>query len=197
MASGDRGFFKVMDNIITENLRGFEIKFATRHGIFSEKGVDLGTKLLIDNLEIFDGSLIADLGSGSGVVGIVAAKLNPRGHVHLLDDSLRSKELIEKNIELNDLKNAEVYLSDLFSAVPGRTYSQIFCNPPQDKGNDFLEELISECYKHLKNNGEVYLVVQSHIKPVIERMFKKHFRNSTIVAHGKIHVVLKGIKNGS
>lgn len=196
MASGDRGFFKFMNNIITENLKGFEIKFTTRPGIFSEKGMDLGTRLLIDNLEITDGSLVADLGSGSGVVGMVAAKLNSRGHVHLLDDSLRSKEVAEENVQLNGLKNVEIYLSDLFSAVPGRTYQQIYSNPPQDKGNDFLDELISECYKHLKNNGEVYLVVQNHIKPVIERMFQKHFGNSTILAHGKIHVVLKGEKNG-
>lgn len=186
-----------MDNIITENLRGFEIKFKTCPGVFSEKGVDLGTKLLINNLEIPEGSLIADLGSGSGIVGLVAAKLNPRGHVHLLDDSLRSKAVAEKNVELNGLKNVEVYLSDLFSAVPNRTYQQIFCNPPQDKGNEFLEELISECLRHLKENGIVYLVVQNHIKPVIERLFAKHFGNSTIVAHGKIHVVLKGVKDGN
>lgn len=183
-------------NIITENLKGFEIKFKTKPGVFSGKGVDLGTRLLINNLKIPDGSLVVDLGSGSGVLGLVAAKMNPHGHVHLLDDHLRSVKLAEENVKLNGLKNVGVYLSDLFSAVDSRTYQQIYCNPPQDMGNEFLEELIRECYKHLKENGEIYLVVQNHIKPVIERMFQKHFGNSTIVAHGKIHVVLGGVKNG-
>lgn len=185
-----------MDNIITENLRGFKIKFKTKPGVFSEKGLDLGTRLLIDNMEIADGSIMADLGSGTGVIGFVAAKLNPSGHVHLLDDHLRSAKLAEENAELNKLKNVEVYLSDLFGAVPDRTYQRIFCNPPQDKGNKFLEEVISESNKHLKIKGELYFVVQKHIKPVIERLFKKYLGNCKIAATGKIHMVLKGEKNG-
>ncbi|MBI2597376.1 class I SAM-dependent methyltransferase [Candidatus Daviesbacteria bacterium] len=183
-----------MNNIITEYIRGFEIKFKTRPGVFSEKGLDLGTKLLIDNLEIPNGSLVVDLGCGTGVIGFVAAKLNPKGHVHLLDDSLRVIELAKENATSNNFKNVEVYLSDLFSSVQERTYHQIYCNPPQDMGNEFLEELVSECHRHLKENGEVYLVVQNHIKPVIERIFQKYFGNSTIVAQGRIHIVLKAIK---
>lgn len=185
-----------MKNIVTENLRGFEIKFKTLPGIFSPRGLDPGTKLVVDSMVIKDGTMIADLGSGTGVIGLVAAKLNPSGHVHLLEDHLRSKELAGENVELNGLKNMEVYLSDLFSAVPDRTYHQIYCNPPQDMGNEFLEEIVGECKKHLKDDGEVYFVLQKQIKPVIERLFKKYLGNCTIVATGKIHVVLKGVKYG-
>lgn len=185
-----------MNNIITEKLRRFEIRFKTKPGVFSEKGLDLGTRLLIDNMEVKDATLVADLGSGTGVIGLVAAKLNPSDRVHLLDDHLRSVELAKENAKLNNLKNIEIYLSDLFSAVPGRTYHQIYCNPPQDLGNEFLEEVVSESYKHLKINGQVYFVVQKHIKSVIERLFKKYLGNCTIVATGKIHIVLKGINYG-
>ncbi len=183
-----------MDNTITEDLKGFEIKFKTKPGVFSEKGLDLGTRLLIDNMEVKDGTLIADLGSGTGTVGLTAAKLNPYGHIHLLDDHLRSVTLAEENVELNGLKNVEVYLSDLFSAVEGRTYHQIYCNPPQDLGNEFLDEMVNECFQHIKQDGQVYFVVQKQINSVIERLFKKYFGNCTIVATGKIHVILKGEK---
>lgn len=185
-----------MNNIITEKLIGFEIKFKTRPGVFSEKGLDLGTRLLVENMEVKDGTMVADLGCGSGIMGFVAAKLNPKGHVHLLDDRLRAIELAKENVELNNLKNIEVYLSDLFSEVSTRTYHQIYCNPPQDMGNEFLEEMVRECFDHLKENSSVYWVVQKHISTVAERLFKKYFGNSTIVATGKIHTVLKGIKNG-
>ena len=127
-----------MDNVLIENLRGFEIKLKTKTGVFSKSGVDLGSKLLIDNMEISDGTLIADLGCGTGVVGFVAAKLNPSGHVHLLDDHLRSVELAKENTQLNNLKNVEIFLSDLFSAVETRTYHLILSNPPQHLGNEFL-----------------------------------------------------------
>lgn len=185
-----------MDNLITENLRGFEIKFKTKPGIFSKTGLDAGTKLLIDNLRITDGTLIADLGSGTGIMGLVCAKLNPSGHVHLLEDHLRSYELNKENVDLNNLRNVESYLSDLFSATSKYSYHQIISNPPAQMGNDFLEEVVSESYRHLKTKGSLWVVVPSNLSSVIERLFKKYFSNSKIVTHGKEHVVLKTQKNG-
>lgn len=184
-----------MDNIIVDNLKGFEIKLATRPGVFSWRGADNGTRLLIENMQVKDGSLIADLCSGIGILGIVCAKLNYSGHVHLLEDHLRSKELAEENIELNDVgRNAEVYLSDLFSAVPGRTYHQIYSNPPAQMGNDFLEEVVTSSLVHLKPQGELWFVVPKNLKSVISRLFEKYFGGFTMVAQGREHVVLKAKK---
>lgn len=59
------------DEVITEKLRGVEIKFRTKSGVFSKQGIDSGSKLLIDNMEIADGTLVADLGCGTGVVGFI------------------------------------------------------------------------------------------------------------------------------
>lgn len=179
-----------MDSLISENLRGFEIKLKTKSGVFNKSGVDAGSKLLIDNMEISDGSLVADLGCGTGVVGFVAAKLNLSGHVHLLDDHLRSLELAKENAELNRLKNVEVFLSDLFSAVENRTYQTILSNPPQHLGNDFLIDSAKQCFEHLKPKGQVYWVIQKHLKPVIIRVFDQIFGNSKIVVQGKEHLVV-------
>ena len=159
--------------------------------MFSKSGVDAGAKLLIDNMEVTDGDLVVDLGCGTGVVGFVAAKLNYKGHVHLLDDHLRSVEIAKENAELNRLKNAEVFLSDLFSAVGDRTYHLILSNPPQHLGNDFLEDCAKQCLDHLKPKGTVYWVVQKHLKPLIVRIFNETFDNSEVVVYGKDHVVLK------
>lgn len=183
-----------MENIITENLRRFEIKFKTKAGVFSKQGLDSGTRLLIDNLEVKDETLIADLGSGIGVIGFIAAKLNPKGHVHLLDDHLRSVELAKENVELNNLRNVESYLSDLFSAVESRTYHQIFSNPPQQLGNEFLEELILESFNHLKPNGELWLVIKNNLKSVIIRMLEKTFSKYEIITQGREHIVIKSKK---
>lgn len=183
-----------MENNISEKLRGFDIKFKTKPGVFSRQGLDNGTKLLIDNLEVTDGSLIADLGSGTGIIGFICANLNPNGHVHLLDDHLRSIELAKENAVLNGLRNVEVYLSDLFSAVFDRTYHQIFSNPPQQLGNEFLGELIQESHKHLKEQGVLWLVVKNNLKTVIERMLKAAFGNCTVVVSNKTYTVIKSNK---
>lgn len=183
-----------MEDIITENLRGFEIKFITKPGIFSKHGLDDGTRLLIDNLEVKDNTQIADLGSGTGVLGFVCAKLNPNGHIHLLDDHLRSVELAKRNIELNDLRNVEVYLSDLFSAVDNRTYHQIISNPPQSMGNEFLKEIISESVKHLKQDGELWLVIKNNIKNIMEKLLAEYTVDYRVVARAREHLVLKAVK---
>lgn len=182
-----------MGDLITENLRGFKIRFKTKPGVFSKHGMDAGTKLLIDSMEIQDGSMVADLGCGIGIVGFVAAKLNPRGHVHLLDDHLRSVELAKENTEVNNLKNVEVYLSDLFSAVPERTYHIILSNPPQHLGNEFLIDLAKQCFNHLKPKGTVYWVVQKHLKPLIIKIFNEDFGSAEVVVRGKDYVVLKTV----
>lgn len=194
-----------MNNIFTENIRGHEVKFKTKPGIFAKHGLDGGTRLLIEKMEVKDETVVADLGSGSGVLGFIASKLNPNGHVHLLDDHLRSVELAKENVQLNNLKNVEVYLSDLFSAVSERTYHQILSNPPQQLGNEFLEELIDESFKHLKPGGSLWLVVKNNIKPVVERIMKSIFKNSRqsfqisgeickIIASSREHIVLKVVK---
>lgn len=185
------------DNILTENLRGYGFKFKTKPGVFSPKGLDGGTRLLIDSLEVKDETLIADLGSGNGILGFVLARLNHHGRIHLLDDHLRAVELAKKNAQLNKLNNIEVFLSDLFSAVEGRSYHQIFSNPPQQLGNDFLGELVKDCYKHLKPEGELWLVVKDNLKSVMERFLKTIFKNCTIEAQNRSYLVIKAIKYGN
>lgn len=180
--------------LIEEKIKGETIKFKTRPGVFSRQRLDLGSKLLIDKMEIEDGTLIADLGCGSGIIGFAAAKQNREGHVHLLDVNLRFVELAKENAQLNRLWNVEVFLSDNFSAVPGRTYHQILSNPAQHVGNEYLEDLAKECFKHLKPGGQVMWVVQKQMKEFIERLFQSTFKNAKIVAHGKDHAVVAANK---
>ncbi len=177
-------------------LRGHKLKFKVAPGVFSPQRIDDGSRLLIDNLKIQDGTMIADVGCGNGVIGFVAAKLNSKGYIHLLDVNLRAINLAKENVFLNHLDNVEVYLSDLFSGVPDRSYHLILSNPAQHQGNAFLEESVKESLRHLKNSGKLIWVVQKHVRPYIERLFNKHFGNSTVLAYGREHVVIRTTKSG-
>lgn len=181
-------------NIIEETIKGVKIRFKTRPGIFSKNRFDLGSKLLFETIDLPDSGLIADLGCGSGVIGFTAAKLAPKTHVHLLDVNLRTVELAKENAELNRLKNVEIYLSDQFSAVPDRTYNFILSNPAQHLGNEFLEETAKECFNHLKKGGQVYWVVQKHLKSYIQRLFENVFGEGTILSTGKDHLIIRGVR---
>lgn len=183
-----------MDKPIEINIKGVKVIYLTKPGVFAKHGLDDGTKLLLEAVEIKEGTLTADLGGGAGIISLVIAKLLRKGHVHLLDDHLRSVELAKKNVEINDLTNIEVYLSDLFSAVEGRTYHQVLSNPPQQLGNEFLLEIVEESKKHLKPQGQFLVVVKNNIKPVMERFMKQVFGQVVTVTTSKEHVVLKTTK---
>ena len=178
-------------------IRGYKFWLFTKAGVFSSKALDEGTRLLLDNLEVKDHTVIADLGAGSGVVSFVAARLNKDGHVHALEDHVRSFELLERNVLENRLeKKVEVFLSDLFSAVGDRTYHQILSNPPQQLGNEFLEELTQACFDHLKEQGEVWMVVKNNVKPFMKRTLESLFSDVTIVAQSREYALLKGVRGG-
>jgi 16S rRNA (guanine1207-N2)-methyltransferase len=183
------------ETIIVERVRGVELRFHTRPGVFSRKGLDAGSRLLIEEIEVRDGSRIADLGCGTGVIGMACARLNPHGAVDLLDDHLRAVELAKQNLELNRIANARVQLSDLFSAVEGERYDQICANLPAQLGNEFLEEAVAESQRHLREAGSLWIVVVRNLRPVIQRLLIQEFGNEATVARGSQHAVLMAEKH--
>jgi 16S rRNA (guanine1207-N2)-methyltransferase len=174
-----------------ERVRGVELQFRTRPGVFSAKGLDDGTRLLIECVDLADADLIADLGCGAGPLGIAAAKLAPGAHVHLLDEHLRAVDVARDNVRLNAVPNAEVFLSDLFSAVGGTRYSHVLSNAPARLGNDFLEELVHAALAHLVPGGALWLVVVTNVRPVFERLLGRAGARPEVVARGRQHAVLR------
>lgn len=183
-----------MNNLIVEHIKGVTVKFKTKPGIFSRKGFDRGSKLLLESINIVNGSTIADLGCGTGIIGLAAAKLNPGCRVFLFDVNIRAVELAKENAELNELRNIEVYVSDIFSALPDRLYNQILSNPPQHLGNKLLEEIVEQSFIHLKPNGEMVWVMQEHILPYVKRIFEKHFGNHKVLIHNREYIVIRARK---
>ena len=73
---------------------------------------------------------ILDLCTGSGCIGIAAAKRFPQSHVMLADLSTDALSLAEENIALHALgSRCRVALSDLFGSLHGR-FDLILSNPP-------------------------------------------------------------------
>jgi 16S rRNA (guanine1207-N2)-methyltransferase len=172
-------------------IRGLELRFRTRPGVFSTKGLDDGTRLLVEHLDLTGADALADLGCGAGAIGIAAAMLAPMAHVHLLDEHLRAVDVARDNVRLNAVPNAEVFLSDLFSAVGGARYSHVLSNPPARLGNDFLEELVVASLAHLRPGGELWLVVVSNLRPLFVRLLGRRGAPPETVARGRQHVVLR------
>lgn len=180
-----------------ERIRGVELRFRTRPGVFSAKGLDDGTRLLLEHVDLAGAGLIADLGCGAGALGIVAARLAPTAHVHLLDEHLRAVDVARDNVRLNGVPNAEVFLSDLFSAVGATRYSHVMSNAPARLGNAFLDELVHASLAHLAPGGALWLVVVANVRPAFERLLDGAGARPEVVARGKGHVVLRATAGGA
>lgn len=74
---------------------------------------------------------ILDLCSGSGCIGIACAYAFPHAQIDLVDICEETLQVTRYNIEEHGLEQrVQALQSDLFTALQGRRYDLIVCNPP-------------------------------------------------------------------
>src|SRR5438445_12489968 len=105
---------------ITVTIRGRPFLFQTDAGVFSREGLDRGTELLLEAVEVGPCESILDLGCGYGVIGIVAAHLSEGGHVILTDVNERVAALARANLAANGVRNADGRIGDVYGPVDDR-----------------------------------------------------------------------------
>src|SRR5690348_4969259 len=98
--------------VIHGRVRGLDLHLETKAGVFSHRGVDAGSRLLIEAMRVSPTARVLDLGCGYGAIGIAAAKIAERGSATLVDSDIRATRLAERNLGLNAVTNAEVILGD-------------------------------------------------------------------------------------
>ena len=87
------------------------------------------SRFLTDNLTINEGESVLDMFSGSGFVGICAARIASR--VVCVDHSLNAIKCIKNNIKANNLANkVSSVKSDLFKAIKVERFDVVIANPP-------------------------------------------------------------------
>lgn len=160
---------------------GFSFSFYTSSGIFSKKKIDLGTKLLAENMIVKGKTL--DIGCGYGVIGIVASKFAKE--VYLTDINERACKLANMNLKLNNIKNAVVKNGNLYEPVKNIKFDTILCNPPQTAGKDICFKIIKQAKVHLNKNG-LFELVARHKKggKSLALMMKETFNNIEVIAKG-------------
>lgn len=131
--------------------------FITDNGVFSKKGLDFGTRTLLESLDLskITGNVL-DIGCGYGPIGIYVAK-NTDANVHMIDINRRSLDLARKNAELNHV-SVSIYESDAYQNVTEK-FDFIISNPPIRVGKNILYQILFDAKKYLKENGELWIVV--------------------------------------
>ena len=140
---------------------GRELVFQTDAGVFSKGRMDRGTLELIKAIQGEDSESFLDLGCGWGPVGIIAALLQPRSEVWMVDVNERACELARANAQANGARNAAVVCGDGLSAVGDRTFDVIATNPPIRAGKSVVYRLVEEARDHLNPGGRFYAVART------------------------------------
>lgn len=158
--------------------------------------------LFSENLKVPDGASVIDMGTGCGILGIIAAENASK--VVAVDINPHAVRCAKKNAKLNNVENKMFFLrGDLFTPIKlGEKFDLILFNAPYlpseplvgeswleqawtggVNGRELIDRFISEVPQYLEKNG-CALLMQSSLSGVDEtlRKFEKSGLKAVIIA---------------
>jgi 16S rRNA G1207 methylase RsmC len=177
------------DIVFEDTLLGHPLTFHTTWGLFSPKGIDEGTRLLLEHLEVRPDDRAIDLGCGYGPLGLAIARSAPQGHCLMVDKDFVAVEYANANARRNGISNAEAILSDGLRHVPGQTFSLAVTNLPAKTGKEHYYLFFHDIRDRLQPGGRFYVVVISGLRQFIARSFEEVFGNHRKIKQGRQYTV--------
>lgn len=145
----------------TTRLRGREFTFSTGAGVFSRQRVDLGTRLLVENLVLSGVRAPFDLGCGYGIIGLAIAVELPEVQVFMSDPNKRAVALAVENAGRNGVRNARIKEGEGFAPWPSQSFDLIACNPPLRTGKAVVLDLFGRAAERLRPGGSLWTVIRT------------------------------------
>lgn len=137
-------------------ISGQPFVFVTDNDVFSKKGLDFGTRTLLEslNLNMIDGHVL-DFGCGYGPIGIYLAYHGKK--VDMVDINNRALSLSKKNSKLNKVE-VNIFESNMYENITHK-YDYIISNPPIRVGKKVLYEILFGAKTFLEPNGHLIFVI--------------------------------------
>jgi|GEM_PF-12282 len=160
-----------------------ELTIASLPGVFSQKKLDVGTALLLNNLPTAMQGKVLDFGCGAGVISCFIGKKFPQTQLSLLDVSALALESAKKTLELNSL-SGDVFASNSLSKVTGK-FQHIVSNPPFHQGTktsyQATEDFLKGIKAHISAQGNITVVANSFLS--YKAMMSQHIGRTSTVAN--------------
>lgn len=184
---------------IPVSLRGQPATMVGKPGVWNWDTVNPGTAALIDVMDVQPKDAVLDLGCGTGLIGLAAARLAPQGQVTLTDVNVVAVTCARRTLAANRIDMAEVQLADgtdkVLSLSEGAVerYDVVLSHLP--RGRAVTEALIQQAVAALKPGGRLYLVAHKRagIKGAVAHAARLLGRAGVVRYKGGYHVAL-GIK---
>jgi 16S rRNA (guanine1207-N2)-methyltransferase len=179
--------------LVRTSLCGKPFEFLTASSVFSKRKIDSGTRLLIESMVLPEKGFVLDIGCGYGVVGIAAAKFNPKLQVVMTDVNARAVRLAKKNLGLNGVINSEVRYGFFYEPVGDLKFDCVLSNPPVSAGMETVKAIVTGAPKVMAQEASFQMVIRSKIgAKILPALFNETFGNCFVVARESGFRVLLG-----
>ena len=166
-------------------INGKNITIFALPGVFSQAKLDVGTAVLLPYLLQVKSGKIADFGCGAGVIACYLATLNAQNYVYALDVDAFALHSTKLTLERNGIDPTQFNILPVanFSDAPTEL-DAIVSNPPFHQGihtnYDISEGLCSISKRHLKSNGELWIVANRFLNYPI--LIEQNFGQCKVIA---------------
>ncbi|ABZ75273.1 rRNA (guanine-N(2)-)-methyltransferase [Shewanella halifaxensis HAW-EB4] len=162
-------------------------------GVFSEKKLDEGTKLLLENLPKMRGKVL-DFGCGAGVIAAALLKAQPELTLECVDINAMALASCEFTLQANGF-NAKIFASDGLAQAAGR-YDGIISNPPFHDGlastTNIATNFVKDSAANLTTGGLFHIVANRHL-PYSDTI-AEHFGSVDVTAENNKYKIYSNVK---
>ena len=145
-------------NKINTKIKDTSFIFYTDNGVFNKKGLDYGTKLLLENIDL-NGKTYLDVGCGCGPIGLYIGMQDDNYTVDMIDVNERALHLCNMSKKENKLNNIKIFKSDAYENI-NKSYDIIITNPPIHAGKKKVYEIIGGAKEYLNKDGSLWIVIR-------------------------------------
>lgn len=184
---------------VTWDIPEFNLHISNLSNVFAANKLDIGARIMLDNLPQGDFKTIVDLGCGNGVLGLRAAQLYPNADIHFIDDSEMAVASAKANWASNQLPadKGHFHWDDCMTHLPyGVEPDLVLCNPPFHQGEAITDHIAWQMFldarRRLKNGGILHIVGNRHLAYHVK--LQRLFKNCTTVASNGKFVILQSQK---
>lgn len=160
------------------------IKLSSHANVFGRDKLDPGAAFVIEHIHnLPKAQNIADLCSGSGILGLAYLKSHPESHVHFFDESHMAIDSSRRSSTLNHHTNVEFSWQDGLSNNQDQ-FDLIICNPPFHEehtvGDHIAKRLFRDAKQRLKPDGHFIIIGNRHLGYHVS--LKTHFKHVETIA---------------
>lgn len=182
-------------------LENTDFEICNHASVFAREQLDIGARFFLEHIPQGKYKHIIDLGCGNGVIGLMAAKLNPQATISFVDESemavQSAKENLEHNIEQDSNSHQQYHFiqDDCLSSFKNQSCDLILCNPPFHQQNSISDHIAWQMFldakKTLQSGGILRIIGNRHL--AYQAKLKKIFGNCTQIAANRKFVILESV----